>query len=399
MNRTLFFVLLCVSLGGCSVAHSERKAAQPHPEPAGFPAFSWKTVPQWGFLSVKSGEDLTDDQVRHLAHEYAILTLCKHKPADPRRNIEGEMLRMANRIKVVNSGIKLLYYWNTTLAMPGSLAYQDFASRPDHVLHDIQGRPLMMGKFEYMDTSKASMRDWWASAAGKAVHDSPFDGVFADAVCKYGMGSAIAPNALPAGKRQALADGLFDMLKAAQQRMGPGKLLVFNGLRGNLRSWKHGGVRYLDCSSGAIVEHFAGFSGRDSRGRVIKEWLANDIELIGRAARRGKLVLVKGWPGNHSWLSSDFKALTDEDRRRILRENLTFPLAAYLIAAEAYCYFDYSLGYLSNCGMFEDLDDLHRPLGAPRGAAMRNDWIYTREFEHASVWLDIENEKARIEWK
>jgi hypothetical protein len=242
------------------------------------------------------------------------------------------------------------------------------------------------------------MRGWWVTAAARAIRDGTYDGVFADAVCKYGMKQALSAYPIPEARRVVLADGLFEMLCAAREMMGPGKLLVFNGLRGDLSSWRHGGARYLDCAAGAVVEHFAGFTGRDSNGRVIREQLAKDIELIGQAARRGKLVLVKGWPGTHSWLSKGFKDLSDEQRREMLRKNLTFPLAAYLVAAEEYCYFDYSLGYLSNCGIFETLEDLHRPLGPPRARPRRNGWIYTREFEHASVWLDIDNEQARIDW-
>ena len=39
-----------------------------------------------------------------------------------------------------------------------------------------------------------------------------------------------------------------------------------------------------------------------------------------------------------------------------------------------------------------------RPLGAPKGPSVKSDWIYTREFEHARVTLDIENEQAEIIW-
>lgn len=399
MGRVVSITFMCVGLAGCSGARSPALVGDVHSGKTGYPGFSWSTVPQWGFLSLRASEDLTEAQVRHLAEEFPLLTLCKHQPSNPEKAIEDELLRTGRRVKAVNPNIKLLYYWNTTLAIDGTKARQEYADHPDWGLQDDKNQRLKFGKFDMMDTSNPLMREWWANAAAQAVQDGTYDGVFADAVCKYGMGQMLSAHALSSEKKTALADGLSEMLCAAQEKMGPGKLLVYNGLRGDLSSWAHGGARYLDCASGALVEHFAGFSGRDSKGRVRKEHLANDIELIGQAARRGKLVLVKGWPGTHSWLSKDFKDLSDEDRRRILKENLTFPLAAYLVAAEEYCYFDYSLGYLSNCGVFEKLEDLHRPLGPPRAKAQRRGWVYTREFEHASVWLDIENEQARIEWR
>ena len=31
--------------------------------------------------------------------------------------------------------------------------------------------------------------------------------------------------------------------------------------------------------------------------------------------------------------------------------------------------------------------------------ALRDGYVYTREFENCPVWLDLEDEKARIDWK
>lgn len=38
-------------------------------------------------------------------------------------------------------------------------------------------------------------------------------------------------------------------------------------------------------------------------------------------------------------------------------------------------------------------------LSAPKGPAVRSGYTYAREFAHASVQLDIENETANIAWK
>lgn len=388
-----------VGLAGCSGARLGSPGETARAIDASYPKFSWATVPQWGFLSIRNTEELTDAQVRHVADSFPILTLCKHQPARRDETVEDALLRMGRRVKAVNPDIKLLYYWNTTLAMDGSAALRDYAAHPEWGLLGARQERLKVGKFELMDPSNGGMREWWSDAAARAVRDGTYDGVFADAVCKYGMGQLPSLSGLTAEKKGALAEGMYAMLCATRDKMGPGKLLVYNGLRGDLSGWRHGGARYLDCASGALVEHFAAFSGRDEAGRIRREQLANDIELIGAAARRGKLVLVKGWPSTHSWMSPEFRKLSQEERLKLLKENLTFPLAAYLVAAEAYCYFDYSLGYLSNCGIFEKLEDLHRPLGPPKGPARREGWVYTRAFERASVWLDIEHEQARIDWR
>jgi hypothetical protein len=42
--------------------------------------------------------------------------------------------------------------------------------------------------------------------------------------------------------------------------------------------------------------------------------------------------------------------------------------------------------------------ELERPLGPPKGPAIRDGYIYTREFAHEKVRLDIEKQIGEIEW-
>jgi len=42
--------------------------------------------------------------------------------------------------------------------------------------------------------------------------------------------------------------------------------------------------------------------------------------------------------------------------------------------------------------------EFDRPLGPPKGPAVQDGYIYTREFAHAKVRVDIENEVGEIEW-
>ena len=37
-------------------------------------------------------------------------------------------------------------------------------------------------------------------------------------------------------------------------------------------------------------------------------------------------------------------------------------------------------------------------VGAPKGDYVKKGMIFTREFEHASVWVDVQNKKAKIDW-
>jgi len=53
-------------------------------------------------------------------------------------------------------------------------------------------------------------------------------------------------------------------------------------------------------------------------------------------------------------------------------------------------------------GALVDYPDLRKPLGPPKGAYQRTTpggWEFTREFEHASVWVSTETREAKITWR
>jgi len=84
---------------------------------------------------------------------------------------------------------------------------------------------------------------------------------------------------------------------------------------------------------------------------------------------------------------------------RLARERIAFPLACFLAAAQRNCYFCYSWGYREFHGTFDWRPEFDRPLGPPKGEAVRDGWTYRRQFEHASVLVDLEKKIARIEWR
>ena len=84
-------------------------------------------------------------------------------------------------------------------------------------------------------------------------------------------------------------------------------------------------------------------------------------------------------------------------------EKFRYKLAIFLICAEKYSYFlahdGYSVNGNDSYTWLKFFPEYKKPLGPPKGAAKKNGHIYTRKFEHASVWLDIEHEEAKIIWK
>ena len=75
-------------------------------------------------------------------------------------------------------------------------------------------------------------------------------------------------------------------------------------------------------------------------------------------------------------------------------------LAMFLICAEKHSYFNMHDSYdaqKSKTWMTHRLE-FNRPLGEPKGAALRAGYNYTREFAHASVRLDIEKQTGEVVW-
>ena len=83
----------------------------------------------------------------------------------------------------------------------------------------------------------------------------------------------------------------------------------------------------------------------------------------------------------------------------IAREQITFSLACFLVAAGNHCYFQYTWGWDADCGTFDRHPEFAKPLGEPKGEAKRDGWTYAREFAHASVSVNLETKTARIDWK
>jgi hypothetical protein len=87
---------------------------------------------------------------------------------------------------------------------------------------------------------------------------------------------------------------------------------------------------------------------------------------------------------------------------QLSKERLEYYHACYLIGAQPYAYFQYGWGWRLSTGSLVDYPELNKPLGQPKGAYKRlttDGWQFTREFEHASVWVDTEKGKAKITWK
>lgn len=351
----------------------------------GFPKFSWDRVPMYAHVG-KQSDDFTPAEVEFLAKHYDFIAIEKGQAVRKGRSTEEGIAVATRQIKAKNPDAKVLFYWNTFLDIPHYDARTNVP--PDGHLKDRNGKPFMVREtLPTYDLSLQAVRSWWSDVAAKAVRDGGADGIFADALGQVTTSSK--RRVVGDEKYEAMNKGLYSMMEETQRKLGPGKLLIYNGI-GRSDS---GSDRFLPVTSGAMTEHFGHFN--DGIGA---ENMARDLEAMRSAARMGKIVALKAWPG-FSWLDKDMMKKPHDELVKLSRERITFPLACFLVAAEANCYFCYTWGYGVEHGTFDWYPEFDKPLGAPKGEAKRDGWKYTREFEHASVFVDLETNAAKIDWK
>ena len=138
-----------------------------------------------------------------------------------------------------------------------------------------------------------------------------------------------------------------------------------------------------------MIEHFGYFQSGS------KEFMLRDILEMQKAGKSGKIVVFKAWPG-FAWIDKEIMKKSLKEKVKIAKENITFPLAAFLAGAQENSYFIYNWGYRMEMGCLEWYPEFNRPLGKPLGDAIINGWELTREFEHISVSINLETREALI---
>ena len=183
-------------------------------------------------------------------------------------------------------------------------------------------------------------------------------------------------------------------MAALKKKMGPDKILLANNA--NQAIAKH----VFPVIDASMFEHY-------SEKLLSKESLLQDWADMLRIAKAGKMSIFRiGVESDRS--PSQRQGQSGSGRRRsermatLARQRLEYYLACYLIGAQPYSYFQYGWGWTLASGSLHDYPELHKPLGVPKGPYQRttlDGWEFSREFEHASVWVDTKKRQGRITWR
>jgi hypothetical protein len=362
------------------------------------PAFSWDRVPQ--YMHIRKAEKFTDAEIQYLA-TFPLVAFEKTTGHKAFQTTEDGTIAAAKAVKEVNPLTKILYYRNVMVHYGTYKANAEIEKMPGAFLVGRNAKAkLVRNVCEAYDLTKPQVRDWWVGHAKQMCADPAIDGLFLDGNIKV-LSSGYLTRDIGKEKKVAQLAGYETMMGEVRKALGPDKIMLANVLR--VGQSKDDGLEAIKRFDGSYIEGFELAASPEQK----KDNVAKGMEAFQKAARDGFIV---AFTAGLSELNAEEGELnpqrTDEIRKGLSEKDnhskrFEYLLALFLICAEKHSYFLAHDGYgveKSKVWMKRN-PELERPLGEPKGSAVRSGYIYTREFAHAKVRLDIENEVGEIEWK
>jgi hypothetical protein len=346
--------------------------------------FSWDRVPVYLHLGDSPARPLTEEQLDFIAQNFTLVALEKSHGLKHHATSEQGIYATARALKARNPAIKVLFYFNAFINWQPYEAFERYDEA--WTLRDRQGEIVTHPSgTPRPDLSLPAMREWWVDTVARAMREAPLDGVFVDALPQL-----FAPDLerqLGQEQAQAVRQGAELMINLTKARLGPERLVLANGTRGE----RFREILHWAGIDGVMIEHFG------VRQAASSAEMRADLETFALAEAQGKFVALKGWPG-FMWIDQDMMRLPEQQLLQLARERINFPLACFLVAATPGAWFCYSWGYRSHHGMLAPYAEFDRPLGPPLGDAHWEGYVARREFQHAAVWVDLAAREARIDW-
>ena len=407
-NSYLYIVLILTLLStgmSCKVSEN-KKSPELTNSSSKYPTFSWDKMPL--YMHLRKVEPFTETELDYLA-QFPLITLEKTTGSKTYGGTEKGSLEAAKAIKAVNPNTKILYYRNCIINWHSYPEDELFIKEnPDALLVNSLGEYAMMNNMEtkFFDISKEHVKDYWLNNAIKYATNPYIDGIFVDANYKV-LTKFMKNKKVDQAKRDGLKRGYYDMMGTLKKEIGDNKLIISNVLRVRPEAELENGRKLLSFSHGSYIETFENNAFRMS----YEDYLAEGIATVQQSAREGNIIALTLGLGE----ALEFEREGMDDRRKALnidediKDRLDYLLAIFLVCAEKYSYVYLHDGFDVNTRKktgksvskvwMKTFPQYESRLGAPKGPATQEGYIYTRSFEYLDVWLDIENQKARLDWK
>ena len=358
---------------------------------------------------------------------------------------ENGMVTVAKALKAANPKIKILFYQNAEFGYTAPVHYEQVEAHPEWWLRNDAGdtvwfRPPKPGYKGYpaIDLSIPAVQYWFGNLSlGFFKNEEEIrqlcDGIFVDGSgyfnrYRYQNLSNDRYEKLFAGKMQMMENvqNYFTKLNGGDVWGNAAMNVIWRGTPypgGNL-TWETD----LQYFNGAFTERITGFNADDRDGNWNATFMERMFESIINASTAGHSVVIKSFVGPavppfvsrgergnsfvvSSWAGKTQVPNTTEGCRKAMADRINEIIAPFLIVANERVFFSYAWfysiadGYIPckagvECGMpSEWYPEFTRPLGPPKAAAKRQGTVWTREFEHASVYVDLADRSAsRVQW-
>ncbi|MCX7008129.1 MAG: putative glycoside hydrolase [Kiritimatiellaeota bacterium] len=393
MNLSKHLIILtALLLTPLAALHGSEVPAKPTAQVAvRMPAFSWDTVSRALFMHKPT--PWTDEDYAHIARHDFLQT-----------DVNEKAVAMAAEVKKFNPGLIIIGYKNLVLHVQ-TTADPVFRDHPDWFLYS-RGKLELNGsgrnKRPMYDLRKAEVRSYWIQDVERILNMPIFDGIFFDAYAKVVDYAPV--------KRATGQEPPMDFIAAYHQMMDEhlkhsgqcGKIRIGNFLRADKEACAIPEVmKYLD---GSYLEWFDHHGTLPPHIHSYEEYLAAGIQAVQQVAQAGKIIVLHLEAAD----DKDIKVTADgadpatSDASSSRYNNFEYKLALFLICAERYSYFQYQGAYKVTedfQAWAPEFPEFKKPLGPPKGPAVKNGFTYTREFQYASVWLDLAKRQGRITWK
>ncbi|MDF7801642.1 putative glycoside hydrolase [Pontiellaceae bacterium B1224] len=348
-----------------------------------YPEFSWDTTPRY-FMFGDKNRLLTPEQVEFIAAQTDFICIEKSHGLKSLGAAELGAKHEAAAFKKVNPDMKVLFYFNAAYAWPYTSYNKGFTKE------NVEENPKLKralvtnpktgeladryGALCY-DVLNPDFRRWWVNTVAKGVEEAGCDGAFIDQM--HGNVE------FRKDKKEEIEQAMGEMMKALKYKLGRDKILLANNAYGN------GAPTVYPVSDAIMFENYARV--KSSKESLLAEW-----GHMLQQAQDGKISVFR------LGVEGTWRGHMQPNMPELSQEKAEFALACYLIGAQPYSYFLYSWGWKLATGPLVEYPEFKKPLGPPKGAYKRttpDGWEFTREFEHASVWVNTETREAKITWE
>jgi len=362
--------------------------------PSYFPPFSWDRVPVYQQFG-EPDRLLTDEEIAQIASTTDFITIEKSQGYKIFGASDLGAKHVIARFKALKPGMKCLFYFNSAYAYPYATDSKMFT--PQNIFEEKYKifRSFLLtypktdeprvrvrdGVYEF-DVLNPQFRTWWAETVGKYVRETGADGLFVDQMHGFAF--------LRPKKKSEVEKAQAEMMRMAKKAIGPNKILLLNNAAQIPELFEIGDAFMFEHYNASLL----------TKENILQDWML--MKKISRARKIAVWRIGVNLENRHPDQLSKRDGATDGEYASLAKKRLPFYLAAFLIGAQPYSYFQYGWGWGLQTGLLAEYSEFNKPLGKPLGEYTRpdpNGWVFRREFEHASVWVDLDTRKGKIQWK